>query len=106
MFCLLNGEDSFAMQAMGLIGDKYDYVLFGHTHESYAQLLDVRDGKEKYYINTGTWRKRVVPGKNKKDNVVFGNQRAVDYVLFIIDDARPNEIKEFQLWNGTVGGWM
>lgn len=27
----------------------YDYVLFGHTHESYAQLLDVRDGKEKYH---------------------------------------------------------
>ncbi len=99
----LIGEDPYAKQALDIIGNKYDYVLFGHTHESYTQLLDVRDGREKYYINTGTWRKRVVPGKYKKDDIVFGSQRSIDYVLFTIDDSKPNEIKEFQLWNGTVG---
>lgn len=99
----LNREDPFAKQAMNLVGNKYDYVLFGHTHESYVQLLDVRDGRKKYYINTGTWRKRIVPGKYKKDDIVFGNQRAIDYVLFTIDDAKPDEIREFQLWNGTIG---
>lgn len=99
----LNREDPYAKQAMDIIRSKYDYVLFGHTHESYAQLLDVQDGKKKYYINTGTWRRRVVPGKYKKDDIVFGNQRSIDYVLFTIDDSKPNKIKEFQLWNGIMG---
>jgi UDP-2,3-diacylglucosamine pyrophosphatase LpxH len=97
-----NQEDLYAKQAMARISRTCDYVLFGHTHESYAQLLDVRNGKEKYYINTGTWRKRIVPSKYKKGDIVFGSQRSVDYVLFTIDDAKPNEIKEFQLWNGTI----
>ena len=99
----INREDPYAKQAMDLVNSKCDYVLFGHTHESCVQLLDVHDGRNKYYINTGTWRKRIVPGKYKTNDIVFGNQRSIDYVLFTIDDAKPNEIKEFQLWNGTVG---
>ena len=92
--------DQNAAAALKLINsNKCDYVLFGHTHESAVHLLDVEGGKEKYYINTGTWRNRVVPGGYKKKGIVFGHQESIDYVMFKIDDS---EIKEFQLWNGTL----
>ena len=88
------------MAALKLINsNKCDYVLFGHTHESAVHLLDVEGGKEKYYINTGTWRNRIVPGGYKRKGIVFGHQESIDYVMFKIDDS---EIKEFQLWNGTL----
>lgn len=92
--------DQNAVEALKL-SDTYecDYVLFGHTHESYIQLLNVKDGKEKYYINTGTWRRRIVSGGYKKKQILFGQQESIDYVLFRIDD--DNKIQGFQLWNGT-----
>ena len=93
--------DQNAVEALKLSDEnKCDYVLFGHTHESCVQLLNVENGKEKYYINTGTWRRRIVPGGYKKKQIVFGQQESIDYVLFKID-KKSNEIKGFQLWNGT-----
>src|SRR3989338_104092 len=95
-------RDQNAMEALKLIG-KYncDYILFGHTHESDVNLLDVEGSREKYYINTGTWRDRIVPGGYKKNGIVFGHQKSVDYVIFTIDDQNK-QIKSFQLWNVTI----
>lgn len=97
----IKDTDKNALEALKLC-EKYqcNYVLFGHTHESYVQLLNVENGKEKYYINTGTWRRRIVPGGYKKKQIVFGQQESIDYVLFKIDE-QSNEVKGFQLWNGT-----
>lgn len=94
--------DQNAVEALKLIErHKFDYVLFGHTHESCVHLLDAEEGKEKYYINTGTWRDRIVPGGYKRKGIVFGHQKSVDYAIFSIDD-RNGQVKGFQLWNGTV----
>ncbi|MBV6517460.1 MAG: hypothetical protein DCC43_11320 [Candidatus Brocadia sp.] len=97
----IKDTDKNALEALKLCEQhQCDYVLFGHTHESCVQLLNVEDGKEKYYVNTGTWRRRIVPGGYKKKQIVFGQQESIDYVIFKIDD-QSNEVQGFQLWNGT-----
>lgn len=36
------------------------YVLYGHTHEPVLHPLEVSNDREVLYINTGTWRNRIL----------------------------------------------
>ena len=99
---LFRKQDPYLTAAVTIADSgNYDYVLFGHTHECTTSLLDVKDGKKKYYINTGTWRKRIVHSKIK-DKVVFGDQESINYALLTIDDD-TNEVTGFQVWDGILG---
>lgn len=59
-------------------------VVSGHTHIAEVSLISAKDGMEKYYLNTGTWRNVIPATKSFKD---FGRLKALTKVMIF----SPNE---------------
>jgi UDP-2,3-diacylglucosamine pyrophosphatase LpxH len=53
-------------------------IVSGHTHFSEVSLLSSKNGNEKYYINTGTWR-NVIPATRNFEN--FGQLKALTKLI-------------------------
>jgi len=53
-------------------------VISGHSHFSEVSLISARNGDERYYINTGTWR-NVLPATRHYDD--FGRLKALTKVI-------------------------
>jgi UDP-2,3-diacylglucosamine pyrophosphatase LpxH len=53
-------------------------VISGHTHFAEVALLSAKNGDERYYINTGTWR-NLIPATKGYEN--FGRMKALTKVI-------------------------
>jgi len=53
-------------------------VISGHTHFAELMLLSAKDGDERYYFNTGTWRNLIPATKGYED---FGRLKALTKVI-------------------------
>jgi UDP-2,3-diacylglucosamine pyrophosphatase LpxH len=53
-------------------------VISGHTHFAELALLSAKDGDERYYINSGTWRNLIPATKGYQD---FGRLKALTKVI-------------------------
>ena len=53
-------------------------VISGHTHVSEVSLMSAKQGDERYYINTGTWRNTIPATKNFQE---FGRVNAITKVI-------------------------
>ncbi len=78
------------------------YVLFGHTHEPRIHLVDEAGGG-RFYINTGTWRRRIVMGEPRKRVVPFAPLKTISYALFYEGWERERTGRDFEVWDGSVG---
>jgi UDP-2,3-diacylglucosamine pyrophosphatase LpxH len=79
----------------------YDYFVAGHTHIPILKPIRVmQDGREKVYMNTGTWRKAVLkcqgPGYqiiNQLTSICFYNQN---------ENQSANSKQIYEIWNGIL----
>jgi UDP-2,3-diacylglucosamine pyrophosphatase LpxH len=69
-------------------------VVSGHTHTPEVALISVKQGEERYYLNTGTWR-NVIPATT--DYLEFGHLKSTAKIFIF----RPNE----KNGNGNGNGW-
>lgn len=79
----------------------YDYFVAGHTH-SYS-LMPIRvmnNGKEKVYINSGTWRKNVLKCYKKGYHVV--NQLTSLCFYSPSENSGDDSRQIYEIWNGTL----
>lgn len=83
--------------------EKYKYVLYGHTHEPVSHLLGEQSGsgKGKFYMNTGTWRRRIIIGEPKR-RPLFSLLKTISYVVFYNEKEKKTTKRDFELWNGTI----
>ena len=86
-------------------------VIAGHTHEPQVALLESRNGVERYYIDTGTWRNRVPATADERG---FGQLKALTYVVVYGRDEDPRKeqppggsakLWSFDYWSGFTQRW-
>lgn len=74
------------------------YVVYGHTHSEKVSMLGIRENLHSYYVNTGTWRERIVSSKQG----VFSRYKTLTYAVFYTKDERHTTFPSFELWNGML----
>ena len=84
------------------------YVVAGHTHRPDVALLQCDQHGERYYVDTGTWRNRVLA---TPDFTGFGRQKALTYVIIYGPDEdqgfppQPGKISSVDYWSGLTQRW-
>lgn len=81
---------------------KSRYTLYGHTHEKALHLLGEDNGRGKFYLNTGTWRRRIILGEARKRTPFFSSIKTISYVVFYDDKEKKVTGREFELWDGGL----
>ena len=85
------------------------YVVAGHTHRPDVALLASDQRGERYYIDTGTWRNRVL---TTADYQGFGRQKSLTYVVIYGPDEdqgfppQPGKISSVDYWTGLTQRWV
>jgi UDP-2,3-diacylglucosamine pyrophosphatase LpxH len=78
--------------------EKTLYVAYGHTHKENVSFLGVANGFHRYYINTGTWRERIIASNSG----VFSQYKTMTYAIFYKKEERLTDFPAFELWNGAL----
>ena len=66
-------------------------VISGHTHFAELALLSAKNGDERYYINTGTWRNLIPATKGYED---FGRLKALTKVIVFYPLEKQQEAED------------
>lgn len=74
-------------------------VIMGHTHVPEVELIGENNGIEKYYINAGTWRKKM-PASH--DNLMFGHLRMLSKIIVLGPEERNLEYDETSGWSFDI----
>lgn len=84
---------------------KIRYILYGHTHTPLQRPLDVLDEREILYINSGTWRPRMVKTVGLDEAPDFIGLKQMTYSIFYREDEDMHNKKpgtvNFEVWTGT-----
>lgn len=78
------------------------YTLYGHTHESALHLLGEENKKGKFYLNTGTWRQRIILGEPRRRQPFFSPLKTISYAVFYKEEEKKITGKDFELWDGAL----
>lgn len=95
--------DSYAQAALADYEEKNSrFVLYGHTHSPEQVPLDSLHNAPEVYINTGTWRTRVM--RTIGHSIKYANLKTMTYALFYNADEdkshkQPNTVS-FDVWTG------
>lgn len=81
------------------------FVAYGHTHVPAVLPLGMLRGEEALYVNTGTWRDRIVPSPLGGDAQRFVQVRQLTYAAYFLpeEDARekaPGTLS-VEVWTGS-----
>jgi len=76
------------------------YVVYGHTHKENIAFLGLHDSLHRYYINSGTWRERILASSRGS----FTRYKTMTYALFYKKEERVTAFPAFELWNGALRG--
>lgn len=89
--------------------ENIQYVLYGHTHDPYKQIIDITKGRkksekrERAYLNTGTWR----PGYHQSlSENGFSKWKNLTYTIIYkpgeMFAGSPVKHPVFEYWTGTI----
>ncbi|MFH1446745.1 MAG: metallophosphoesterase, partial [Chloroflexota bacterium] len=71
-------------------------VITGHTHSPEVELLTQKEGIQKYYINSGTWRSRIPSTPDLKE---FDRLRSMTKVFIFGSEERDSEFERKNGWS-------
>lgn len=88
------------------VDSRYNFILYGHTHTPLHLPLDVVDGRrEVTYINTGTWRPRIMRTVTWDRAHDFVEYKHMTFILGYRpeEDARNKQPRtpSFEIWSGA-----
>lgn len=81
------------------------YVLYGHTHGPVIHPLEVSRNREVVYINTGTWRNRILKTVPANADPQFYLLDQITYLVFYREDEDTEEKQpgtlSYDMWTGS-----
>lgn len=82
----------------------FQFILYGHTHNPLQLPLDGEDDHETVYINTGTWRNRIIKTVSLDSVPDFIGFKQMTYSIFYSKDEdkankKPDTVS-FDVWTG------
>jgi UDP-2,3-diacylglucosamine pyrophosphatase LpxH len=100
---LTSGRDPSAKAALGPLGGGGDRVVFGHTHTfAHVALEAPADGRERVYLNSGTWRHCVREAPFRPG---FIRNKEMTYLVFYGDGEAVGSRgpgTSYEAWNGVM----
>jgi UDP-2,3-diacylglucosamine pyrophosphatase LpxH len=101
--------EQYAARESSILSGRHRYVIAGHTHKPRISLIANDQQGERYYVDTGTWRNRVLATFDYRQ---FGRLKSLNYMVAY----GPNEdrgllpdnhlkIASFDYWSGLTQGW-
>lgn len=101
--------EEYVARESSIRSGQYRYVIAGHTHTPRVSLVANDRHGERYYVDTGTWRNRVLA---TIDYEQFGRLKALNYMIAYGPNedrgALPSDrlkIASFDYWSGVTQGW-
>jgi len=80
------------------------HILYGHTHSPLMCPLDIKNGREIYYLNTGTWRNSVLKTVAMDSTPDFVELDHMTYTVFYNKDEdkhkKVENTRSFDVWSG------
>jgi UDP-2,3-diacylglucosamine pyrophosphatase LpxH len=103
------GPERFAAREEVIREKRARLVIAGHTHQPQVAHLSTTEGLKQYYVDTGTWRNRVLASDRRTS---FGRLKALTYVVVYGSDEdashrHPTASKQesFDFWSGFTQRW-
>ena len=101
--------EKYAARESSILSGRYRYVIAGHTHTPRISLIANNHQGERYYVDTGTWRNRVLATHDYRQ---FGRLKSLNYMVAygpnedrgLLPDNRL-KIASFDYWSGLTQGW-
>lgn len=85
--------------------DKIQFIVYGHTHAPLQIPMDNLNGREVIYINTGTWRNRIVKTIELDQPPDFIELKTMTYSIFYRRDedmgGKKQDTVSFDVWTGA-----
>lgn len=85
------------------------FLVAGHTHRPRVELLYADRRGERYYVDTGTWRNRIL---TNRDQSGFRRLKSLTYVVFYASDedrggrgAGQPKLESMDYWSGFTQRW-
>lgn len=84
------------------------FVVAGHTHNPAMKLISVAKNSDRYYLDTGTWRNRVL---STADHSAFGRLKAFTYAVIYSsredrgDTLASPKLESLDYWSGFAQRW-
>jgi UDP-2,3-diacylglucosamine pyrophosphatase LpxH len=84
------------------------FVVAGHTHNPATELISVAKNSDRYYLDTGTWRNRVL---STPDRSAFGRLKALTYAVIyssredLGDILAGPKLESLDYWSGFTQRW-
>ncbi len=89
-----------------MLNDNLNYLVAGHSHTFSNNFLSKKNGREKIYICTGTWRKKHYHCLDKSG---FNSMKSMNFVRFYsnkeIDFKGDVNTPRVNIWNGLLGAF-
>jgi UDP-2,3-diacylglucosamine pyrophosphatase LpxH len=83
---------------------RVQFVCYGHTHQPLHVPLDAEQGREVFYINTGTWRNRIQKTVGLDRAPDFVDLKQMTYAVFYRGDedssGKQDATLSFDMWTG------
>lgn len=101
-------EAAYKETAWKGIPSNFNYIVYGHTHDPLIRPLEGVGTNEVLYVNTGTWRPRIMRSVKSGKDSDFIMLKSMTYAAFYRDDedldSSPQPTKKkahsFEFWNG------
>lgn len=99
---------AFAAREALLADDRVRFVVAGHTHSPDMQLLRCTERGGSYYLDTGTWRERVLASLDRRH---FESIKNISYCVIYSPDENPARdgragLESVDMWTGFSRRWL
>ena len=98
-----------AAREEAILDGEYLFMVCGHSHMPAVELIGQRECGEQYYVDTGTWRRRI---PSTPDYRSFGRIKTLTYaVIYGPDEDKgnktgPSKTASLDYWSGVTERWV
>ncbi len=100
------GPAEYALHEPTVRSGRARMVIAGHTHTPSVDLLKIDERGQQYYLDTGTWRRRIVSSPDRK---AFGSIKSLTSLTVFspseFSDGAATSARAFSVWNGITRRW-
>ena len=103
--------ERYAAHEGTILKGEHRFIVAGHTHHPTVEFIGKESNAEQFYINTGTWRRRIFANAEFS---AFGQVKALTYaIIYGFDEDGPGtnsagqvKVVSLDFWTGVTERWF
>ncbi|HEX6387583.1 MAG TPA: metallophosphoesterase [Anaerolineae bacterium] len=103
------GPQALAAREETIVNERHLFAVAGHTHRPKVELIGHPPAGEQYYVDTGTWRRRIPATPDFKS---FGRIKSLTYAVLYGPEEDlghppvPGKLASLDYWSGVTQRWQ